>query len=229
MRLGLSSDADSQATLDELVSACGRRGLVALELRVPGGAPVSAGVAGAAGEWLQGAAALHTGLPDVAALLVDTLHADPVAERCAGMGTPLVLAGDASPAERRAAATRLVAAGHVVYPLMEGPASSWLDDALAAGVPVAWQIDGTCTDPGRDLRGILEQRGLLAYVRLVGGGPEATEQGGRGIGAAMTRLAVSGYSGPLILTPSSRRYRVIWSTWLGRRGGWGCGSKVAAS
>ena len=28
----------------------------------------------------------------------------------------------------------------------------------------------------------------------------------------------------LILAPSSTRYRVAWETWLGRRGGWGCGS-----
>lgn len=228
MRLGISSDADPQATLDQLVAACGRRGLSALELRVMGEAGSVRG--GAAAEWLSGAAALHGDrAPAVTGLLVDVADAEALALRSAGLDTPLVLAGDASPAERLTLADHLTTAGYTVLPLMEGPAGCWMDDALAAGRPVAWQIDDQVSDPAGDLRRILQRPRLLAYVRMAGGGPETTEQGGRGIGEAMTRLALAGYAGPLILTPSSRRYRVIWSTWLGRRGGWGCGSKVVAS
>ncbi len=100
-------------------------------------------------------------------------------------------------------------------------------DGLVPGVAVAWEADPT--------RGELAERGsaLLArlggrlrHIVLRGGGPEATEQEGRGVGSLMARLAVAGYGGTVALAPSSDRYRVIWDAWLGRRGGWGCGSRL---
>jgi hypothetical protein len=69
----------------------------------------------------------------------------------------------------------------------------------------------------------------LRYIRFIGGGPEAALQEGRGIGTLMGRLALAGYNGAVILAPSATRYRVAWESWLGRRGGWGCGSKSAAA
>jgi hypothetical protein len=47
-----------------------------------------------------------------------------------------------------------------------------------------------------------------------------------GVGAMMRRLAVEGYAGTLVLAPSTARFRVAWRKWLGRRGGWGCGSST---
>ena len=44
----------------------------------------------------------------------------------------------------------------------------------------------------------------------------------------MRELALAGYGGSLALAPSDQRYRVVWNAWLGRRGGWGCGSKAGA-
>jgi hypothetical protein len=67
----------------------------------------------------------------------------------------------------------------------------------------------------------------LSHIRLLGGGPEAALHEGGGIGEVMGRLALSGYAGTMVLAPSSDRYRVAWQTWLGRRGGWGCGSRVS--
>jgi hypothetical protein len=227
MRLGISSDADPQATLDQLVAACGRRGLSALELRVMGEAGSVRG--GAAEEWLSGATALHGDrAPAVTGLLVDVADAEALALRCAGLDTPLVLAGDASPAERLAYADRLTAARLHGAPPHGGPSGGWLDAHWRLACRSRGRSTTRCRTPPATCAGSCSGHTSLP-TSAWGGGPETTEQGGRGIGEAMTRLALAGYAGPLILTPSSRRYRVIWSTWLGRRGGWGCGSKVVAS
>jgi hypothetical protein len=112
--------------------------------------------------------------------------------------------------------------------LVRGPAAGWLDDIDSAGRECAWEIDCNAFDPGDDAAEVLARLGArLRYIRLIGGGPEAVMQEGRGIGALMSRLALAGYNGALILTPSSPRYRVAWETWLGRRGGWGCGSEAS--
>lgn len=67
----------------------------------------------------------------------------------------------------------------------------------------------------------------LRYIRFRGGGPEAAQQSGLGVGALMARLALARFAGPLVLAPSTPKYRYIWHAWLGRAGGWGCGSKQA--
>jgi hypothetical protein len=218
MRLGLSFEADPQASPDELADACRRRGLSALELPLGCALPAEAIASGTASRF----SAVHA-----AGFLADASH--PLdADACRDAGVPIVLSGATSHGQRLEAASRLRRDGAAALALMAGDAANWLDDALAGGGPVAWQVDESCADPAADLRRILAHPGLLAYIRLVGGGPESVSQDGRGIGRMMAQLALAGYAGPVILTPSSRRYRVIWSTWLGRRGGWGCGSKVAS-
>lgn len=99
-------------------------------------------------------------------------------------------------------------------------------DRLDPAVPVAWEADPSAGQLAERGSALLARAGdRLGHIVLRGGGPEATEQEGRGVGSLMTRLAVAGYGGTVSLAPSSERYRVIWDAWLGRRGGWGCGSR----
>jgi hypothetical protein len=210
MRLGISSDADRTASIDELLHVCGRRGLAALELS-----------ADALDADAVRAAAGHA---DVRLSLASAgLLSSRVIGLARELSLPLLLCGDAPHRELISLAWRVCARGVKALPLMRGPAEAWLHDVAHARIPFAWQIDDTVTDAALDCARILRHGELLTYVRLTGGGPEATMQEGRGIGAVMRQLALSGYDGTLILAPSSQRYRVVWSQWLGRRG-WGCGS-----
>ena len=64
-------------------------------------------------------------------------------------------------------------------------------------------------------------------ITLRGAGPEAAQHEGRGIGALMSRLSLSGYRGILALAPSSAAVLPVWRTWLNQGKAWGCGSKTA--
>jgi len=89
----------------------------------------------------------------------------------------------------------------------------------------AWEVNPAVDDPA-DVPIVLRALGpRLNYVRLRGGGPESLDQTGKGVGSLMSLLAMARYAGPLILTPTTARYHHAWAAWLGRRGGWGCGSK----
>jgi len=218
MQLGLSSDAAPDASVDELVATCARRGLAALELTIWPGLHA---------DQLfrsfdrQGDTVRLTGL-----LSDDTLHAQRLASLSRSTGIPIILqtAGDLHTGIRH---TRtIIDYGGEARLFVRGPAEQWLDQVVNAGLKFAWHVDDSCSDPGGDAERILQRTGEIEYVRLAGGGPETGTQEGRGIAPLMRALALASYSGPLILTPSSSKYRVIWSTWLGRRGGWGCGSKA---
>ena len=69
--------------------------------------------------------------------------------------------------------------------------------------------------------------GTVDLIVLRGGGPEAAQHEGRGIGALMTRLALADYRGVLTLAPSSSAVLPVWRTWLQHGRNWGCGSKTA--
>ena len=99
---------------------------------------------------------------------------------------------------------------------------------LDGGFEVAWDADGWGGDLGLAGARLLALAGpWLRHIRIAGGGPEAALQEGRGVGALMARLALAGYDGVLILSPGAPAYRVAWETWLGQRGGWGCGSRAS--
>jgi hypothetical protein len=68
---------------------------------------------------------------------------------------------------------------------------------------------------------------VVDHITLRGGGPEAAQFEGRGIGALMARLALMNYQGVLALAPSSPAVLPVWRTWLTRGRNWGCGSKTA--
>ena len=228
MKLTLSSAAAPEASLDELLAACGRKGLGGLELTEGDGHGVGTG-------------------PDELSLATARARAGGVAL------TGLRLAGpDAVEGIESAGAAGLPP---LVVPLVDGPGSHALlrsADALArAGRSVAlashdarllasaarctdaptlaWDFTPGSTDPA-DLHALLGAAGArLAHVRLFGGGPETVGQAGGGIGTLLAGLAVAAFRGALVVTPTSPRFRVAWGTWLGRRAGSGCSGKATAA
>lgn len=227
MRLGLSSAAAPDAGLDELLAAVVRRGLLALELREGDGH----GVAPADGTMVgmmaaRRAAALGVALSGYrsAALGDDGC----LARLCEALGAPVLVDAPEDIEGRIARARRLEGLGAAAVVVIRG--ESAVDQgalADAAGLGLAWDADPALGRLGSTAEGLLQRfPAALRQLRLIGGGPEADLQHGAGIGALMRRLALAGYGGSLLLAPSSPRYRVAWANWLGRRGGWGCGSKV---
>lgn len=231
MRLALSSAAAADASPSELVAACVRRGLAGIELihdpaherDVYELAAEFAAEARAAGVELVGIhhpslerdelratarAAAAVGAPIVAHLSTfDRTLLELAGEAFSEAGAELLLAYGGDP-EMANALTRL---------LKSVPGSD--------SVALAWELRPGSDDP-RFTRYVLSSAGdRLAYVRLFGGGPEAHAQTGAGIGTTMGSLALARYSGPLVLVPSSPTYHYAWSAWLGRTGGWGCGSR----
>ena len=229
MRLTLSSSAAPESTLGDLLEICQRRGFAGLELDVPSGRfrPEGAAIdevrvraeragiritalrmdpAGAGDEAsLDAARALDA--PVVVPLLAEAA-AHRLAERCAAAGARLVLVVRSDPH-----AARIV---HRIADAVGGET-----------VSLGWDIRPE-RDEAEAVPEMLAATGSrLGYVRLYGGGPETATQTGLGVGALIARLAIARYDGPLVLTPSDGRYHRAWESWLGRRAGWGCGSKTA--
>ncbi|HEX7052005.1 MAG TPA: hypothetical protein VF188_17485 [Longimicrobiales bacterium] len=237
MRLVLSSAAAADFTLDELLAAARRRGFAGLEL--------VAGHAHGAGldpdtsdlEAIRVRAAAGAA-PVVAfrAARAEAFH--PAAARLSSVLRAPVIAhledGDiAEDALESAAAAYARAGGTLLVAHGSDPGEVWrlrrrIECAPAGVLGLAWEVDPGSEDVAARAPAVLEAAGAhLRHIRLLGGGPEAVRHEGRGIGPLMARLALAGYSGTLALAPSTPRYRVAWSTWLGRGGGWGCGSKAA--
>lgn len=226
MRLGLSSAAAPEASLDELFAACRRRGLVALELREEDGHGVSGapdGIGGAEAQRRARAAGMEitgfrsrTGGEDLA-----------LARVAAGADAPVLVAGNCRLPSRAERGAGLASVGAEIAVTVQGDVpDEELERALACECPLAWDVDVAGGNVGATAARLLSRVGdRLRHVRIIGGGPEAAMQEGKGVGELMGRLALAGYDGSVILAPSSSRFRVVWQHWLGRRGGWGCGSK----
>ncbi len=228
MRLGLSSAAAPDLSLEELLEACGRRGLAALELCNGDAHGIEPLAVGRAGEAARHAAA--AGVPIAGYRAGGDPGGAVLATLSRALDAPVLLDGPAGVAgrvERAAEITRLGGSAAVVV----GGRAAAEDGALVAarGIEVAWDADPAAGPVGEQAGALLDRAGpRLVLIRLAGGGPEALGQAGQGIGELMGRLALSGYDGAVVLAPTSSRYRVAWQTWLGRGGGWGCGSKAAA-
>ncbi len=228
MRLGLSSASLPNASLSELVAACGRRGLAALELRQGDGHEVTPGIEAPVQR-------VETVLPSDGSVelvgyrcpLGSILQGEPGEDLVAlvrTLGIPLLIEGGETLEVRLETAQRFTRTGAEVRLVVSGPeAAEGAEIALEQGLTLAWDVA-----PSDELECDLDRLGehlgtSLRYIRIRGGGPETTDEAGGGIGSLMGRLALAGFRGPVVLSPSSRRFRVIWEAWLGRRGGWGCG------
>jgi hypothetical protein len=225
MRLALSSAAAPGASLPDLLSACVRRGLSALELTGADAIRWEEELIRVAATDRDGArrsgveiCSIFLEAPDVtetepAVRLAARLEVPLVipAEPCvlsslSGTGVELIVTHGADPEEVASLPHRLLAYG--------------LHDAR-----LAWEVRPGKDDPASYEATIRADGRLLRYVRLHGGGPEAELQTGTGVGALMASLAIARYRGSLVITPSSSRYLYAWREWLGRGRGWGCGSK----
>jgi hypothetical protein len=218
MLLSLSSAAAPDASISELRAACVHRGLAGVELCLAAGAT----------DLVEEMVNTRDADPPIVGLWTDaSLYAHELSAVSRASAAPIVLGGPRSLEERMAFTRSIIAHGGDAMVLVTGAAESWLPAITAMGLPFAWQVDKDSHDAAGDAQRIQESGAPLAYVRLIGGGPETAQQEGRGFGALMMKLTLAAYGGPLVMVPSSPRYRVAWRTWLGRRGGSGCGSKVA--
>lgn len=98
------------------------------------------------------------------------------------------------------------------------------DAGVTDNVGLAWEVQPlveSLDDAGAVLFAVREHLGL---VRLYGGGPEQHDQHGRGVGTLLRDLALSRYTGPIVLSPSTREQLPRWHTWLESRKAAGCGS-----
>lgn len=230
MQLGLSSAAVPGLSIAELADAAARRGLTTLELLAGDpGAPLPRGEAEAAAACR---AAEQAGV-QIAGVLAESPRPTEAEARAAALfGAPLLVRpGSAKGPALAKEIARLAGFGaRPIFLCASEPermsAARAAVEAAPEGVAgVGWEVDPANDDPAR-LPEVLAAAGRkLEYVRLLGGGPESQQQTGLGVGALMARLALARYRGPLVLTPSTPVYHYIWRAWLGRAGGWGCGSK----
>ena len=222
MKLGLSSAALESASVEVLADACSVRGLSALELRNGDGHGIGLGVDGAAA--FRAAEARGVTIAGYWTRVRADVRA--LAQLSRSLNAPVILDGADAMDDRVERARNVAHAGGSALVAVRGPAADWLPAMADAGTGYAWEI-GAGRDVAGEVQRILSEASWgLQYIRFIGGGPEAAMHEGQGIGALMGRLALAAYDGPLVLTPSSTRYRVAWASWLGRRG-WGCGSKAA--
>ena len=225
MQLGLSSAAAPEASFGELLEACVRRGFGVVELRegdahglTPASDPVRAAEAAPrCGHDVRVVGYRTDGSGDVPEL----------ASFAEALGVTLLLDAPSVLNTRIARGAELARAGARVAVVARGAAYlAEADAARAAGLALAWDADPRDGALGARLAPLLDLAGeSLEHIRLFGGGPETASQNGQGIGEAMGRLALAGFPGTVVVSPSSPRFRVAWREWLGRTGGSGCGSK----
>jgi hypothetical protein len=226
MRLVLSSEAAPDLDSSTLVEVAARRGFSGVELVAghahgvdphrPGGwNRCSMAVAFRAGS------AAGASSPEAAALSA-TLNAPIVAPACADSAALALEVGE----------TFATAGGELLIEHGSDPATvaalrQEIERAPVFPLGLAWEIDPEADDLSV-AREILRAAGPhLKLIRLRGGGPEAARQEGLGVGALMAHLTLARFSGSFVLSPSEARFHYVWSAWLGRTGGWGCGSKTA--
>lgn len=231
MRLGLSSEAAPDASLDDLIRFAQRRGLAALELREGDAHGVAARTSALASAAAAAEAVRAAGLTLTGYRTHQLEDEYTLARLSEALGAPVLLAAPVPLAVRVARAERINGASGRVAIVLRGDSAVW--DGIvchAAGLALAWEADPQFGPVGAMAEPLLERFGnALGHIRLIGGGPEAALQDGAGIGDLMRQLAMTSYTGTVILAPSAPRYGVAWQHWLGRRGGWGCGSSGMAS
>lgn len=219
MKLLLSSDAAPAASMAELTTACRRRSLAGLELRL--GAEHRHGVNGtlcppreranapclpeehAPVEWLY--------LPPATSLAMRTIWASGAYRMGAGLILPTPVT-DLLPAIRCAFA-------HGTDPAEAKNAVRW---ARRYHAKTCWEVAlGThCADT---LEAVLDATSdRLAHVRLFGAGPEAQTAEATGANPLWQALALRGYTGTVALAPSPAADLRTWNQWLFESRGWGC-------
>ena len=220
MRLTLSDAAASSAEPDELLEAARRRGFAGVELSrdLP---RVAADLR--SGQWKPTDGLRVEGFRTAEAR--DAYHPR-LRDAASALGVPVIVPLEElsrhAGAARKLAGEYAEAGGTLVGASTDPDLLRWVGGHIPELAVALDVIPGETTsgDVGRATDAAGDR---LTHVRLFGGGPEAADQDGTGVGGLMSELARRRFRGALVLTPSHRRYRVAWRTWLGRRGGWGCG------
>lgn len=221
--LSLSTEAAPRLTLDDLHAGCAARGLEGVEIAISHRVDLDT-VADRARASRARVVALRIAR-------IDETTAPQIARTSAALGVPVSVPPAAlDPGHLPEVAAAFALAGGR---LLLGHRTN-LDEALVlaaavrairvpTAVGLAWDI-APASDNLADASAILlATRELLGVVRLHGGGPEQRDQDGRGVGPLFVELALSGYAGPIILSPSGPETVERWTTWLRSRGSSGCG------
>lgn len=228
MRTALSSAVAPRASLNDLLAGLARHGLDALELRMGDQHTLDAS---ANASTLTSAKQLITSAGAQVVGFLDELGTDPqsVAGLVHAFDSRLLL-GTSLPIDQRLESARKAKDAGIPVAIVVGGTNAAQEAAQvkASGYSVVWEAHPALSSLGDTCQAVMQASGdSLVGVRLCGGGPESQLHEGRGIGTLMAKLALSGYTGFLSITPSDRKYHILWETWLGRRGGWGCGSKAS--
>lgn len=220
--LALSSEAAPGLSLAALDAACRARGLDGEELVVmPGDDPA---------QLVDRIRAAHA---RVVAIRVTSLEeATALAEVSHTLAAPVSIATrllDPTLLDRvvaryeRAGARLLIGHGSDLDGALAAIATVRARDNAALGL--VWEIEPATLRLDVATAVLFATRDLLGAVRLHGGGPEQRHQDGRGIGPLLGDLALSGYTGPVVLCPSSRDPTTLaaWARWIDTAAGCGCG------
>ncbi|HSJ05946.1 MAG TPA: hypothetical protein VK936_04540 [Longimicrobiales bacterium] len=236
MRLGLSTEAAPDVSLDELAAACVRRGIAAVEVVEGHGHGLSvrstdAAIDAAARTLSEAGLAERVFRP----ALVAVPEWEPVAALSARLGArvliPLAWAAvsgrmDAAAAAFDRAGGRLLIA-HPSDPAHATAARLLVERCAPDLAALSWDADPDGAPLTLLTAPVLEAAGpQLSSIRLRGSGPEAAANEGKGIGALIASLTLRAWDGVLLLAPTDPARVPVWRIWLGRGTGWGCGSRT---
>lgn len=224
MGLSLTSTAALHLDIDARGTACVGRGLDGQELVLDAAAALEA--------LATDASASQAHVVALRVLSLDRDCAPVIALLAARWQVPVSVPAHSQAVDDIATIGRIFAAAGARLHLGHGTSVSGMMAVLSAiqdagvdqTVGLAWELRPSSEgleDAGAVLFAAREHLGL---VRLYGGGPEQHDQQGLGVGALLTDLALSHYTGPIVLNPSTPDQLPRWHRWLESRKPTGCGS-----
>lgn len=228
MALSLTSIAAPHLALEALDTACRGRGLDGVELVLdvadePEAIAQRVIASGVRVVTIRTESIMAPALPSVARV-------------AAMLGVPVSMPSDAVPADDLQDVA-WVFSSHDALLLLSHPTDAAHTAALVASIRkagvestigLAWELRPGAESLDDAGAVMCLTREYLGLVRLFGGGPEQSDQEGLGIGSLLTDLALTRYTGPIVLCPSRPEALPRWSAWLESRRIAGCGTKAEA-
>lgn len=219
MRLAISRRAAPQLPIPELCELARSRGLDGVELLAAD---------------LDAAAAADAAAGFIAGIEVDSgaaAGAEATVRRAAALGAPVVVRHAALGGADPGALARLYEREGAELLLLHG---SVLDEAAAVvttltetaspALGAAWEVRPGTDDLSLAPALLLATTGMLRLIRLHGGGPELGDDEAAGTGGLVAAIAISGFSGVIVQTPSAAARAGEWQQWLRGSARAGCGT-----